>query len=463
MVPVPLPATRSHHGTGRAVGVALALLLGGTLSAGAAPQRSAPQRSALQRSAPRPAPLATTQVIRIVAVVNGEPVTNEDVDNRAKLFAMATGLPVSPESLDRLKPQITRQLVDERLRMQEIKRLKMVVPDKEIAGAVTEIEQRNGMKPGGLRAKLQSDGVSFMTLVDQVRTQLGWTQVLRQKLGGKVTISDADIAERQRLQAEQVGKPEYRVGEIFIPVEDHANAADAQRFAETVITELRKGAPFPVMAAQFSQSQTALQGGDLGWVEPNQLDPQVAQIVAQMPAGAISNPVTVPGGLDIVALVAKREIGRDPGTILSMRQVFLPFTSALDPQAPTPAQMQAFDKAKSISATVHSCDQMEQVAKDDKSPRPADPGEVRLESVSPPAFRDLLEKLPLQTASKPLVSQDGIAVMIVCSREQKNMAQMSPKDIKEQILSQRVDLLSRQLQQDLRSQARIEMRGSGTA
>ena len=53
----------------------------------------------------------------------------------------------------------------------------------------------------------------------------------------------------------------------------HANAADAQRFAETVITELRKGAPFPVVAAQFSQTQTALQGGDLGWVQPNQLDP----------------------------------------------------------------------------------------------------------------------------------------------------------------------------------------------
>ena len=50
--------------------------------------------------------------------------------------------------------------------------------------------------------------------------------------------------------------------------------ADAQRFADTVITQLRSGAPFPVVAAQFSQSQTALQGGDLGWVRANQLDPE---------------------------------------------------------------------------------------------------------------------------------------------------------------------------------------------
>ena len=66
MVQCPMPATRSHHGMGRAVGVALALLLGGTLSAGAAPH------GRHRCDGTRPAPLATTQVIRIVAVVNGD-------------------------------------------------------------------------------------------------------------------------------------------------------------------------------------------------------------------------------------------------------------------------------------------------------------------------------------------------------------------------------------------------------
>ncbi len=78
--------------------------------------------------------------------------------------------------------------------------------------------------------KLTSDGVSRRsTLIDQIRTQLGWTQVLREELGDKTTITDAEVADQQRLSAQQVGKPEYRVGEIFIPVEDPANQADAQR------------------------------------------------------------------------------------------------------------------------------------------------------------------------------------------------------------------------------------------
>jgi len=416
--------------------------------------------AALAAAAPVP-PSTTTQATRIVAVVNGDVISNTDVENRARLFALSTGLPITQDVLDRLRQQITRQLVDERLRMQEVQRRKIVIPDKAIADAIHDIETRNGMPSGALRQKLAADGVSQRTLIDQIRTQLGWTQVLREELGDKATISDAEVADEQRLLAQQVGKPEYRVGEIFIPVEDPANQADAQRFAETVIGELRAGASFPVVAAQFSQNQTALQGGELGWVQPNQLDPEVTRLVSEMPLGAVSNPVKVPGGFSIVTLQAKREIGNDVGTAVSLRQVFMPFSSPLNPQAPTEQQRQTLEKARGISASVHSCDQMEQVAKANNSPRAADPGEVRLESVNPPAFRQMLATLPSDRASQPLVTSDGIAVIIVCSREQKNMAQQSKDEVRNQLLNERVELLSRQLLANLRRHAAIEMRSGG--
>ena len=408
-----------------------------------------------------PMPPPATQATRIVAIVNGDVISNADVENRARLFALSTGLPVTQDVLDRLRQQITRQLVDERLRMQEVQRRHIVIQDKTIAQSITEIETRNGLPAGALRQKLAADGVSQRTLIDQIRTQLGWTQVLREQLGEKVTISDAEITEQQRLLAQQVGKPEYRVGEIFIPVDDPANQADAQRFAETVITELRAGARFPVVAAQFSQNQTALQGGELGWVQANQLDSEVARLVAQMPVGAVSNPVKVPGGFSIVTLQGKREIGREVGTAVSLRQTFLPFTSALNPQAPTEQQKQALEKARNISASVHSCEQMEQAAKANNSPRPADPGEVRLETVNPPAFRQVLATLPPDRASQPIVTSDGIAVLIVCSREQKNLAQQTKQEVQSQLLNERVELLSRQLLANLRRHAAIDIRTGG--
>ena len=394
--------------------------------------------------------------MRIVAVVSGDVITSGDVENRARLFALSTGLPTSNEVIDRLKTQIANQLVDEKLRLQEAQRRKIVIPDKQIAAAIHDIEQRNGMPEGALRQKLATLGVSLRTLIDQIRVQLAWTQVLREQLADKINVSDTEIDEQMRLHERQLGKPEYRVGEIFIPVDDPANIADAQRFAETVIGELRAGAAFSAVAAQFSQTQTALEGGELGWVQPDRLDPQVARLIVEMPVGAVSNPVKVPGGFDIVTLQGKRSVGNDLGTFISLRQVFLPFSEPLDPQHPTDQQRQALEKARGLSASIKSCPQMEQVAKANPSARPFDPGEVRLETVNPPPFRDLLTKLPVGEASQPLVAGDGIAVVIICSREQKNTAIQTKEDVRRRLINDRVEMVSRQLMRDLRRKATIQ-------
>lgn len=448
----------------RCAAVALPLVLPSALLAASAPPAAPVARAGAGHvTGPAASTPGTAGSVRIVAVVNGDVISNVDVDDRAKLFALSTGQPLTPDVLARLRPQIERQLIDEKLRLQEAQRRHVIIPDKQIAAAIQSIESRNGMAAGTLRQKLAADGISLRTLIDQIRTQLAWLQVVRDQLGTQADVSPNVIADRQRALKDQTGKPEYRVAEIFIPVEDPANTADAQRFAETVIGQLRAGTPFPIMAAQFSQSQNALEGGERGWVQANQMDPAVARIIAEMPAGAVSNPVKVPGGFDIVTLQGKREIGNDMGTALTLREIFLPFTTPLNPQAPTEQQRQALEKARGISASVHTCEQMDAVAKANPSPgRPADPGEVRLENANPPAFRQMLATMPLGQASQPLIASDGIMVLSVCTREQKNMGTENPQQLRQQIIEERAELASRQLQQTLRRQATIDVRSDAS-
>ena len=440
-----------------------ALLLS-TLGAGAAPAAVPPPSAAVAPqagsvSAKPGAPAAIRGPSEgIVAVVNGDVISQADVEARARLFALSTGLPFNPDVLNRLRPQVTKQLIDERLRLQEEQRRKVVVTDKQIADAINGIESRNGMPGGTLRRKLGDQGVALRTLIDQVRVQLGWTSVLRDELGDKSEISDADIAEQQALMKAQAGQPEYHVGEIFLPVDDPSKSAETQRFADSVAQQLRTGAPFSVVAAQFSQSQTALQGGDEGWVRANQLDPQVAALVTQMPDGAISNPVSVPGGFTIVTMVGKREVGRDLATILSLRQVFLPFSTPLNPAAPTDQQRKQLEIANAISKNTHGCDAMEAANKANGATRPADPGEVRLEGLTGP-MRSLVAGLTPNEASKPLVSNDGIAIVMLCNSEQKNLAEAGKEQISNRLLNERVELASRQLVRDLRRRAVIDQRG----
>jgi peptidyl-prolyl cis-trans isomerase SurA len=121
------------------------------------------------------------------------------------------------------------------------------------------------------------------------------------------------------------------------------------------------------------------------------------------------------------------------------------------------------ERAKALSASIHSCEQLEAAAKAGNSPRPSDPGEIRLEGVNPPAFREILTNLPANTTTKPLVASEGIALVMVCSRTQKNMAAESAADIERRLVSERAELASRQLLRDLQRKAQIDQRTTTSA
>ena len=403
-------------------------------------------------------PLSPSQGASIVAVVNGDVISMGDVDARRRLFAVSTGLPLNPAVLDRLTQQVIRQLIDEKLRLQEIQRRQIVVDDSQIAAAIGEIEKRNGMAPGTLQRRLAADGVNMRTMIDQTRVQLGWGMVLRQVLGAQAQVTDADIADLERTLKAQTGQEEYRVGEIFVPITDPNQAADAQRFADTIIQQLRAGAPFSVVAAQFSQSQTALLGGDLGWVQGNQVSDEELRILREMPVGAISNPVRVPGGLSIITLRGKRQVGNETALMATVRQVFFPFTSKLDPNNPTAQQRQAVEHARTLVGAASTCEALDAAAAKMPDAKKVDPGEIRVDSITTPVLRQMVATLPVGKPSQPLIADDGAAVVMVCSRETKSLGLPPKKELADRILSERVELASRQLLRDLQRRATIDLR-----
>ena len=158
-----------------------------------------------------------------------------------------------------------------------------------------------------------------------------------------------------------------------------------------------------------------------------------------------------------MSLRGKREVGKDLATVISLRQVFLPFTTPLNVNAPTDQQKKQLETARALSAGAHSCDAMEAANKAAGLVRPSDPGDVRLEGLSP-QMRQLLGSMQPGQASKPLVSSDGIGVIMICARDEKNLAQASKQEISNRLLNERVELVSRQLVRDLRRRAVIDQR-----
>lgn len=404
-----------------------------------------------------PAPAARAQTAGIIAVVNGDVITTFDVESRGRLFAVAAGLPLTPQVLDRIRPQVRRLLVDERLRLQEVQRRRILVSDAEIAQAVARIEQQNNMSAGGLRANLARQGIDIRALYGQLRAQIGWAKLVRQELGAQGQVDPDLVQERIRAIEAATGEPEFLVGEIFIAVDDAGQEAEAQRTAADLIDQLRRGAPFAAVAAQFSQAQSAEQGGDLGWIRRGQLEAEVEEVVTQMPPGAISTPIRTAGGFSIVTLRQRREVGRDMATLVSLRQAMFPFTDRLDPQRPTEQQVRQLQAAQRLAEGVRGCEAFDSRARSAPSARVMDPGEIRLETQSP-ELRQVLGSLAIGQVSQPLIAPDGIVLIMVCERRTENLGVPRPEAVVEAILRERVDLLSRQMMRDLRRRADIDFR-----
>lgn len=424
----------------------LALLLGATpaLAQGRAP-------------APAPRSGGSSASNRIVAVVNGDAISSADIEARRRLLTLGGGGGREASSA-RADEQVLRMVIEERLRLQEIQRRRIPVSDQDVADAMAEIEGRNNMGRGGMAASLRRAGIEPRAMFDQIRVQLGWGRLLRQVLGPNADPTEAEIRAYVANAQARTGQPEFLIGEIFIPITDPAQEAQSRNFADDVIRRLRSGTPFAVVASQFSQSPSALQGGDRGWVRAEQLDADVARIAQAMPEGAISNAIRVPGGWEIIQLRQRRVAGRETATMMSVRQVFFPFQGTLDPNNPSPQQRQAAERAQALSASARGCEAMDAAARTSGSNRSADPGEIRLEQINPPPLRQLLAGLPVGRASQPILAPDGVMVMMVCSRDSRNIGEVTPDQARQILIRDRIELASRQVQGDLRRRAQIEIR-----
>jgi peptidyl-prolyl cis-trans isomerase SurA len=193
----------------------------------------------------------------------------------------------------------------------------------------------------------------------------------------------------------------------------------------------------------------------MGFVNLGELDPAVARIVSTMPVGAISDPVRVPGGYDIVQLLATHNVGTEKQTILSIRQAFAQYPQPITNGQVGPVQAAVINKLLQAAHAVHSCPDMAAVNAAFGNVRPSDPGPVNLATVTPPAFQTMLGNLAVGQISEPLVASDGVSVVMVCSRQSQAATLPSDDAITQMIVAHRVELESQQLLDVLQHRAVI--------
>ena len=390
---------------------------------------------------------AQDDTLRPAAVVNDEVISLLDLSMRMRIAIVASGLPDSQETRSRLTGTVLRNLIDERLQMQEAERLEIEVPQADIDAALQRVAQRNDMQTPQFVEMLKRNGILPSSLTEQLRAQIAWGQVVNTRLRPDVDVSPLDIdAAIERMRA-NAGKPERRIAEIFLAVDNPSEEAQVRANAERLMQEIQQGGNFSALAQQFSQSPTASVGGDLGWTQVGELPEEIEETIANMETGTIRGPIRTLGGFYIVALIDTRTASFGGSEVWDLARIAFPVNTGDD------AEVVRSD-AQEIAEQIESCDDARTVAEELGVGGYSDLGQIAVNRL-PENVQQALQGVPEQQPTAPVEVSGGYSVFIVCNRTEDGVDR---REVEERLERERLELLARRYMRDLRRQANVDGR-----
>jgi len=255
---------------------------------------------------------AVAAVQQIVAVVNEEVISVSDLGKRIKLILASSGLPNNAEMRERMMPQVVDSLINERIMLQEARKMGINVTPEEIDQGFATIAGQNNQKPEQFKNMIRRGGIDISTMEAQIESQVAWSKVVQGKLHPRVVISERDIDDAYDRIKAKVGTTEYLTAEIFLPVADAKQQAKVKKLGDRLVREIKSGkASFFKLAQQFSKAAGAARGGDTGWLNEEQVNPSILEGLQKIEKNQVTSTIKTPDGYHILFLRDKRTMTED--------------------------------------------------------------------------------------------------------------------------------------------------------
>ncbi len=262
-------------------------------------------------------PGGVIELDRIVAVVNNEVITMNDLNERvttvaAQLKKQGTQLP----PMDVLRKQLLDRMVLDLVEMQDAKETGIKVDDDTLDKTLQRIADENSLSMTEFRRLTEADGIRWSKFREEIRGEVMKTRLREREVGGNVNVTDAEIDTQLLLEAREASTDqEFRLAHILVLVPEQATSAQIEtrrKRALQALSELRKGAEFAQISAQFSDAPDALQGGNLGWRPSGRLPAIFLEALSALKAGEITDILRSANGFHIVKLLDKRGRSNQP-------------------------------------------------------------------------------------------------------------------------------------------------------
>jgi len=244
---------------------------------------------------------------KVAAIVNDSVVTNSELDEQVamiteRLREQKTQLPPA----DVLRKQVLDRLIMQEVQLQRAAHVGLKVSDEQLNAAVNDVAQRNKIAFADLPRALASQGIEYSAYRENLRKEIALSGLRQRDVIAKINVTPRELEqfiERQKKLPSETS--EYNVSHILIAVPQDATQAQVDELskrAQDIYERARGTEDFSRLAVAYSNSQTALEGGKLGWRKGPELPTFFAEEIVKLKPGQLSAPIRTPSGFHLIKL-----------------------------------------------------------------------------------------------------------------------------------------------------------------
>ncbi len=368
---------------------------------------------------------------RIVAVVNDEVITRNELDARRRvvlrqLEKQGTPLPAP----DVLEKQVLERMINERAQLHFAKENGIRVDEAFVERAIARIAEDNKITLSQLRELLAKDGIPYTKYREDIRAEIILSRLREREVESRIMVSEAEVDHYLATNEAQAGRQdEYRLAHILVLVPEQASPeqiAAKQGRAEDALRQLKSGADFAQIAAGYSDAGDALKGGDLGWRPTGRIPSVFADAVKTLQPGEVSKVLKSANGFHILKVLDKR--GKDKQTVVDQTRV----RHILLRVSETVAESEAKAKIERLRGRIIAGEDFAEVAKlNSEDPSSSKGGEVGW--VSPgdtvPEFERAMNALKINEVSEAVRTPFGWHLIEPLERRRQDVTESKNRDL----------------------------------
>ena len=243
---------------------------------------------------------------KIIVTVENQIVSSYELKNKIKTVLFLNNQNINQENIDAFKKQALKQLIDFKLKKNEVQKFNIQVNNNEqVNNFFKNLSSKYQTDTQGIKKIFKDNKLDFDLYFNEIKTEFDWQKLVFQKFGNKINLNEKEINEElSNFIKIQKNFFEYKLAEIEIPLK---NNSDDQKTIASINKQINE-IGFEKTALKYSISTSAMDGGNLGWINSKSLSEEILKILKNMNKGDLSEPIIQTDTATILKLLDKKII-----------------------------------------------------------------------------------------------------------------------------------------------------------